>query len=475
MGIFSGRPKGQALTAAAEPIVTGKDGQSNAKPPAEWQGRAWSQYDQVPEIWFATNYIANALRRVQLFAATQTDPMQPPIPVTGKAAELAQANLDKLKDIDGTFGTIVHDMAMQLSVPGEGYFVIYEDKDDPDGEVAAIFSTAELTKDSSGKWMLHDETGRPEPLPDSDPLVSRFWRQHPRFSRRADSPMRALGALLQELLLLDQLYRSNARSRVSAGILLVPNEVNFRSQQQVGMNGSHGQGPIRDPFVDAVMNALTTPVADEESAGNVAPGVIKVDSKFIEAFRHLTFGREFDPATAARYDKVLARVATGLDLPSAIISGMENLNHWSAWLVDEDAFDSHLAPLTQLICAALTQVFLKPALGDLGDDVFVWYDPSALITHPNKAKDAGDAYDRGVISAPAYRRYVGYSEEDAPTPAAPTPVNETEPGVSGRASEEVTDENQSQTTDSNAEPNQNVPVTETPGGDQNAASRLPLT
>ena len=472
MAFWDRRPSG--LVASAEPVKLNKDGSSNLKPLTDWQRQAWNHYNTVGEIWFATNYIANALRRVRLYPAIQPDPMQPPIPLDeGPAAAQAAAEMDKLKDVDGSHGTIVHDMAMQLSIPGEGYFTVYEDPMDPDGEVIKVFSTMELTRSVDKTWTLQDETGRPEPLPDQEPLVSRFWRQHPQFSRRPDSPMKAVGALLRELLLLDQLYRSNERSRIAAGLLLVPNEVNFRSQIKPGMNADHGQGPIRDPFVDAVMNALTTPVADEESAGNVVPGVIKVDSKFIESFRHLTFAKEFDASTAERYDKVLKRVATGLDIPNSVITGVEDLNHWSAWLVDEDAFDKHLAPLTQLICSALTQVFLKPALGDTADDIFVWFDPSALITHPNKSKDAKDAYDRGVISAEAYRRYVGYSEDDAPGGAAgpPPEAPEETPLPVPPPPEPV-----STPTPSSGEqgpPNDSIP-NESPE-DQASASRLPLT
>lgn len=415
MAVWSrNKASGQVLTAAAEEVKVDANGKINVRPQALWQGEAWEHYNSVPEIWFAMNYIANAMRRIRLYPAIQPDPMQPPIPAEGAIAERAFMELERLRDADGSHGTIVHDAAFQLSIPGEGYFSIYDDPEAHDGESVRIFSTTELIRRPDGKWWLMDDMGTPEELPDKDPLVARFWRQHPQYSKRADSPMRALGALLRELLLLDQLYRSNARSRVSAGILLVPNEVNFKSEQRPGMDGGHGQGPKRDPFVDAVMNALTYPVSDEESAGNVAPGVIKVDSKFIESFRHLTFGREFDDATAKRYEKVLARVAVGLDIPAQIVSGVEGLNHWSAWLVDEDAFDSHLAPLTQVICSVLTEIFLRPALGEEGKDVMVWFDPSALIGHPNKASAAKDAFDRGVISAEAYRRYVGYSEDDAP-------------------------------------------------------------
>lgn len=413
------QPQGQALVASAEQIKITSDGRSNLKPQSMWQGEAWNHYHSVPEIWFAVNYIGNAMRRIRLFAATQPDPMKPPVPLEGAVAKQAQAELNRLRDADGTHGEIIHNMAMQLSVPGEGLFAMWTDPED--GEKVGVYSMTELVRKNDQRWWFVDEDGKSEEVPGKvNPL--RFWRPDPRFHKRPDSPMRALAPLLRELTTLDQMYRSNARSRIPAGLLLVPQEVNFRGDQRVGMDSGFGQGPAKDPFVGAVMNSLVTPITDEESAGNVAPGIIKVDSRFISTFRHLTFDRSFDEATANRYNKVLQRVAIGLDIPNQVVTGMDSLNHWSAWLVDDDAFDSHLAPLMQLITTSLTQIFLRPALeATVGEekakDVIVWFDPSALISHPNKAADADHALDRAAISWTAYRRYKGYTEHDAPDEA----------------------------------------------------------
>lgn len=405
---------GQSLVASAAMIPNTQEAKGRRL--ADWQQKAWGHYDAVPEIWFAMNYIGNALRRVRLYPAIQPDPQEPPQPLepSDTLGKQAHAELDRLRSIDGTHGQIIHDAALQLSIPGEGYLALFEDPD-PDApagsEVAGVFSLAELEKKSDGWYLKSDENVNGTKL--SDAQVTRIWRSHPKFKQRADSSMRPLLGPLEELRVLDHQYRSIGRSRVSAGVGFVPEEVRLPA--------THGPNSTGDGFLDAFLTALSAPVSDEDSALNVVPGLIKAPAQYIEAFRFEKFGREYDPDTAARYDAVLKRVAKGLDLPDAIITGIEDLNHWSAWLVDEDAFDSHLGPLTELICSALTESFLRPALGGdpdfvMGEDVFVWYDPSALISHPNKATDALAAKAAGLISSEAARRYLGYTEDDAPTP-----------------------------------------------------------
>lgn len=314
----------EAVTAAAEQIDTSQTG-GRKRRVHEWQKRAWDHYDNVPELWFGVNYEANALRRVRLFPATQPDPQEPPQPVedVGLLGTRAHAELDRLRSTDGTHGQIIHDSAIQFTVPGEAYLALYLNRKTK-REEAGVFSLSELEKSGDGRWRLRDGEGtQGEEL--VDPTVARIWRPHPQFRMRADSSMRPLAGALDELLLLDQLYRSNERSRIPSGILLVPSEADTRQRS----GGQTPEGAARkDPLVRAFLNALVDPLGDEESAANVAPPVIKMKGDLIEKVRHLEFGREFSTDVAARYDVVLRRVATGMEVMTAIITGMEDINHW---------------------------------------------------------------------------------------------------------------------------------------------------
>jgi hypothetical protein len=99
--------------------------------------------------------------------------------------------------------------------------------------------------------------------------------------------------------------------------------------------------------------------------------------------------------------------------------GTGSMNHWGAWLVQEDVVTTHLEPPLALICDALTTQYLWPVLADQGMEeteahkYVVWYDVSDLVVRPNRSQDAMVLHDRGVISDAALRNSTGFDESDA--------------------------------------------------------------
>jgi hypothetical protein len=421
----------EALVAAASiiDVVDGKEAQQNKKRRQSWQELAWQYYDEIGEIWFAMNFIANALRRIRIFIAVQPDPTQPPIPVDfnnppDAAAAAAIAALDRLRADDGSHGELIHDMTMQLSIPGEGY-LLGEWDDETAREKFFIASIAEWrpqSQDPTSAWRLFDgptdTTGRElHPDPSGGVFFARMWRQHPKWRLIADSAMRAVITQCNTLQILERGVRAAGRSRLSAGVLFVPAEATLKPMdgQEQSFNGN---GAKVDPFLNAMMTALITPIQEEGSASAVVPALIKMKAELIEKVRLLTFAQDFNPQAQLLREEALRRIAAGMDIPAEVVLNKGELNHWTAWQVDDATFNAHLFPLLQLQCSNLTEGFLQPtqrAEGFGNTEYMVWFDPSALIAHPNRSGDADAAWDRGVISDPAYRNYKGYTEEDAQT------------------------------------------------------------
>lgn len=422
MGIFDRFRSSEAefLVGSAKQIDT-REAVDNAKArkAEEWQDDGFRFYDEIPHLWFAFNYLGNVMRRARIFPAVQPDPMQPPVPLQssdGAIFQRATIELDRLRGPDGTHGELLHDMTMQLSIPGEGY-LLGTVKDGV--EEFDVKSIREFRYDQNDQvWKVYsgpkDRDGTP--VADSD-YHARFWRQHPEWSDQPDSGMRPARSACKDLLHLQRLMSGATKSRMNAGLILVPSEASFKRTD--GVTGAEqGQAAARDPFLNMLMTALMTPIEDDDSASVVVPGLVKMKGDLIEKVKHLTFAREFDKVAAAREEELLSRIATSVDMPNDFVLGMADLPHWTAWFVDQDKFDAHLAPLLQLICAGITEAFLNAALGDVQSEeqVIVWYDGSAIISHPNRSSDADSAHDRLAISDAAYRRYKGYTEEDAPTP-----------------------------------------------------------
>jgi hypothetical protein len=108
--------------------------------------------------------------------------------------------------------------------------------------------------------------------------------------------------------------------------------------------------------------------------------------------------------------------------------GTEGVNHWNAWLIDEDEWVAHVEPVVVELCSEFTSAILVPALelsgGENGGPLTrqqaelwrVWYDPAAAINHPDRGKDALDVWNAGELNGDALRRAKGFNErDDAPT------------------------------------------------------------
>lgn len=415
------QPSGEALIASAKKIdfTSDDDKKRYKKRQKGWQDEAWRYYDECGEAWFAANFIANCLRKIRLFAASQPDVSQPPSAIDDKATGelgVAVAQVERLGRSDGGMGGIMAGFGLNLSVAGECVLVGQEDI--LGIERWKVHSTDEVFINSAGKWATrgspNDKKGKPL---EENSVAYRIWRPHPRWSEQADSPMRPLLDVIEELLILSRAIRASGRSRLAgAGMLLWPAEASLGGASNPNQQSVSGQAV--DPVLADLMNAMLTPIGDEGVAAAVVPLLMKLPSQYIDKVRHVLFERPIDPQLAAQRMELIRRMANGLDIPSQVILGIEDVNHWTGWMIDEQTFKAHLEPLVIQICGSLTAEFLRPAMGiiDPSDsDVLIWYDATALIGHPNRSQDAKDAHDRLVISDAALVDYLGFSDTDMPT------------------------------------------------------------
>jgi hypothetical protein len=416
-------PSGEALVASAKKIdfTSDDDKKRYKKRQKGWQDEAWRYYDECGEAWFAANFIANCLRKVRIFAAVQPDVSQPPVAIADDAqGELgvAVAQVERLGRSDGGMGGIMAGFGLNLSVVGECVLVGQEDI--LGIERWKVHSTDEVFINSAGKWATRgsptDKKGTPL---EENSVAYRLWRPHPRWSEQADSPMRPLLDVIEELLILSRAIRASGRSRLAgAGMLLWPAEANLGGAANPNQQSVSGQ--VVDPVLADLMNAMLTPIGDEGVAAAVVPLLMKLPSQYIDKVRHVLFERPIDPQLAAQRMELIRRMANGLDIPSQVILGIEDVNHWTGWMIDEQTFKAHLEPLVIQICGSLTAEFLRPAIGAMDpdeSDVLIWYDAAALIGHPNKAQDSKDAHDRFVLSDKGLAKNLGIPEEDMPDEA----------------------------------------------------------
>lgn len=398
----------------------------------QWQQRAWQFYDELGECHYSGNFLGACLSRCFLTIGIRdreghvgpvfddegnlvTDEKGVAIPGIERAEE-ALEYIRALKNDVGGQSELMRAMGINGMIAGELHLVGLPRKGD-DRDVATIPIT-ELNWEvlSTDEFRAQGKDYERVAYPGASPLVIkgdaahviRIWRKHPRFSELPDSSMRANLDVLEELLLLTREVRGEAMSRLAkAGILLVPEEIQYG-----GDDDGDDQGDSGDPFTRDLINTMSTAIADKSSAAGVVPFVIRAPADLLDKIRLLEFTPQSSDSATKRAEAV-QRFAQGVELPVEIVTGHAGTTFANAVQIDDSLFKSHVEPVLEVICDALTAGYLRPALG--GDTpLVVYFDSSELVTRPNRAADAKDTYDRMELSGKGLRESMGFSEASKP-------------------------------------------------------------
>ena len=443
----------RSLTAAAAQLKINDKGEyeqfrtRRSAGSSAWQAEAWEYYDAIGEVKYAFNLVASVISRIRIYAAVIDDPAESPVSVRNservddRLAQAAERALDRLNSAYGGQAGLLKDAALNLSVTGECYLVQMPARAGAGlPESWDIRSVDEVTTDPKGGFNVigrREQAGSGQTNNNGlatklskNAFVGRIWRSHPRFSDEADSSLRGLLDLCAELLLLNRTFRATARSRLNAGALYLPDGLSVAAQadpdypydSEDGIGAGFTAEEAEDEFEEQLMDAMTTPIRDEESASAVVPLIIRGPAELGDKIKQFKFERSFDPALAERSDRVLERILQGLDVPKDVVTGLANVKYSNALQIDETLYKSHIEPMMLLIADALTVVYLRPYLIASGftdtdvNRIVVWYDPSAIATRNDRAADADSGFDRGAVSYDTWRRAHGFSDQDAPTP-----------------------------------------------------------
>lgn len=377
-----------------------------------WQEEAWSHYEECGEFSFVVDLIAKAMSRARLYVTQVNDDGRP----VESPDEAPEGVNDTLLGGPSKQAELLKEIGIQLGVPGECY-LIGEVERTPDGtptdrETWLIASVDEL-QERQGVYVLDPGDGPRELAPDETVIV-RIWVPNPRKHALPRSQAQANLRVLRLIERLTQYVQSQIDSRLAgAGMLMIPNELTFAAPE-TEVNPEDGVST----FLAALTEAMTTAVKDRDSVAALVPIVVQGPAEHLEKARLLSFATELSASVPSMLDGAIRRLALGLDAPPEMLLGMSQANHWSAWMTDEATIKYHVESKLEVVCAALTQQMLWPALEGVVDDPrrwVVWYDTSELTQTPDKGADAKDLYGLGEISGDALRRETGFGEDDAPT------------------------------------------------------------
>lgn len=423
------------LTAAAQLLFSPETTSYRHVQGEGWQHEAWDFYESLGEFNYGVEWFGEALSRVRLNAAVIRRGGDEPEPLTtGPAAELA-AGL-----CGGTDGQaqLLRSLAVQLSVPGESYFVGRDVTDDdlfagllmdsePDEHgrvwtvqpVGTMRQSRRTFRDLLGRsrrgWEMQVEDTRWVRLP-PEALVCRIWDRNERLPWRAMSPAKAALAIMREIDMYNRQVIATLLSRVALnGFLLIPEEATLP------VNPAYEEAA--DPFFAELIDLMRTAIKNPGAPASAAPMPLRIPAELIDKFRHLTFATPLDQKLFDAREQAIRRLAATLNLPAEIITGMGDVNHWSSWQLSEDAIKMHISPKVEIITRCLTIGYLHPMLTALGEStrtangerIIFWYDTSELTQRPDRSESARDLYRLKVVNATAARRENGFDEADAPS------------------------------------------------------------
>lgn len=350
-----------SITAAASRLTTAKIKRlGQVGKPESWQEDAWDMYDLVGEERFLAHTLAARMAQARFFVGRL--PKDPTEDIEVITDGLPYDVFETLGGRGLALSQIVERLGINLFIAGDGYLIGAAPKGeegetagpgDPraglpplgrptDGE-AGTSTGGRLALDgvdlASLDWMMRsvDEvefnTGgndgtvtlrgpgkQRDTWAADDILTVRVWRPHPRWWWQADSPTRSSLPVLREIVGLTMHISAQVDSRLAgAGMLLIPASADRAIRAAAGLpEGDDSTSPL----VEALMEAMITPIGDRSSASALVPLTVTVPDEAVEKFRHITFSNPLDAEARNLRDEAIRRLALGQDCPPELLLGV---------------------------------------------------------------------------------------------------------------------------------------------------------
>ncbi len=408
------RRKPRALVASAMPVRTAEEAQKAKTTRQAWQSQALGYYDRVGEIRFSSQFYGRQLARVKFFPAT----LKPDGTVKRIEEGPPVDALSRIHDQGGRASRVQYDYGRLMFVTGEGCLFgsnLAEEGGEPNPDERWRFLWLdELYFDADGgptKW--RDFTGK---VTDETGTSYRMWTPHPRHSDLADSPLRSVLDIAEELVILTASVRSTAVTRLTNGMFLLPSEASPPPDESIGKDEDIEQSTFLSQFVQHIQAQIESPGSAEARV----PFLLEAAYEYLDQVRWLQM---HDPATDylerdLRIEAV-KRLAIALDFPPEALLGMSDTNHWSAQQVQWDMWRSHGIPLAEQYANDINSAYLRPAMRDQEyadwENLIIGYDDSQVVVSPDQTTVADEAMDRAAISFEGYRKLKGIPEDMAPS------------------------------------------------------------
>lgn len=416
------RPKGsarQAITAASQPIEDpAKAFRSSMAGGArdDWQQVAWDMLDTVGELRYYVGWRASSCSRVRLIASD----IDPDTGLPTGSTDNARVQEIVKAIAGGPLGQaqLVKRAVECLTVPGEVWIAILVR---PEGEMWVPLTRDEI-KTNARTVTVELPTGEHHDMNLSTDSIFRVWNPRPRRAIEADSPVRATLDSLREIVRTTKTISNASKSRlIGNGVVFVPHEMSLPAMNAPVAGNRPGDSmpamtgaPAVQQLQELLFQVAQTAYDDEDSMAALIPMFAGVPGEQVKNVSHLKFDNSVTDIAIKTRNDAIARLAMGLDVsPERLLGLGSNSNHWTAWEIADEDVRLHIVPPVETLCQAIYEQVLKVVLEREGIDptqYTMWYDTSALTADPDKTDEATNAFDRGAITAEAYREFLGLGD-----------------------------------------------------------------
>lgn len=324
----------QKATAAKMPLAQLSD-KVKPRPLDSWIADAYTYADEIGEVGFVVNLQANLGSRCLWVPQEYDAESQTWIDTENETVLKAMA---AFQGPHGGQMELRRRAFLHMAIAGESLLLASptEEPDIPTGVVWEFLSSQEI-KVGMNDMAIRYRDGRGaagEPINQAETYLARCWRSHPEFSSLSDSPLRRCLSIANEILYLTRSIAASVRSRLAAGILLVPDEADFTASNQEDEDLAEAETDVGDHDIPLMRSVdelgliiarhLRAPIEDPLAPGSIIPLVVSLKKELIESIKLLDLAKAIDPQTEDLLAKALERLPRALDIDPGILDGKSN-------------------------------------------------------------------------------------------------------------------------------------------------------
>lgn len=383
----------------------------------DWQTEAWRLYDLIGELHKLSGRIGDSVSQARLYVTEVDETGEETGEVTDQAIRrLAAVPLGTGSQRDDCLRLA----GIDLAVGGECWIVGEGAARSPEQAIGSWFVVTGAAFSKRGEKVLvkrpKTRKGGQLEIQDGVDILIRCWRPHPNDADQADSFTRSAIVPLREIELLTKREFAELDSRLTgAGIMFLPEGTDF-PREPGDPDGLAG-------FMAYVQRAAAASMRDQSSAQAMVPIMATVpDHVDLSSLKDglINFWSPLSGEIGDMKEKAINRLASFAEIPSEVLTGIADANHWTAWLISDEGI-RWIRGYLGLIADALTRGFLHLALTEMGiqnpEQYAFAFDTSSLAAKPNRLDEAERLHDRGLISDEELVKAAAFSVDQMPDEA----------------------------------------------------------